>query len=120
MMSVQRHIKLSPIDAPPRCNAVTKVAISDSTITARKAKVIANMARANIDYLLVYADKEHGGNFEYLTGFIPRFEEAALVLHASGKIFIARQREFKTVSICAGEQYSDPYSLFFATESTHE
>ncbi|AKF38959.1 aminopeptidase P family N-terminal domain-containing protein [Yersinia enterocolitica] len=88
MMSVQRHIKLSPIDAPPRCNAVTKVAISDSTITARKAKVIANMARANIDYLLVYADKEHGGNFEYLTGFIPRFEEAALVLHASGKIFL--------------------------------
>lgn len=88
MMSTQRHIKLSPIDVPPRFNAVTKVAISDDTITARKAKIIANMVQANIDYLLVYADKEHGGNFEYLTGFIPRFEEAALVLHACGDVFL--------------------------------
>ncbi|WP_208787083.1 M24 family metallopeptidase [Yersinia canariae] len=85
-MIAKRHIKLSPIDVPPRFNAVATVAINDSTITARKAKIIANMIQANIDYLLVYADKEHGGNFEYLSGFIPRFEEAALVLHASGEI----------------------------------
>lgn len=60
MMSVQRHIKLSPIDAPPRCNAVTKVAISDNTITARKAKIIANMARANIDYFWFMPIKSMG------------------------------------------------------------
>lgn len=87
-MIVKRHVKLNPIDAPPRFNAIAKIAISDSTIAARKAKVINNMIQANIDYLLVYADKEHGGNFEYLTGFIPRFEEAALVLHVSGEVYL--------------------------------
>lgn len=34
--------------------------------------------------LVVYADKEHGSNFEYLVGFIPRFEEALLVLNING------------------------------------
>lgn len=87
-MIVKRHVKLNPIDAPPRFNAIAKIAISDSTIAARKAKFINNMIQANIDYLLVYADKEHGGNFEYLTGFIPRFEEAALVLHVSGEVYL--------------------------------
>ncbi|WP_186371535.1 M24 family metallopeptidase [Yersinia alsatica] len=87
-MIAKRHVKLNPIDAPPRFDAIAKIAISDSTIAARKAKVISNMIQANIDYLLVYADKEHGGNFEYLTGFIPRFEEAAMVLHASGEVYL--------------------------------
>lgn len=87
-MITKRQIKLNPIDAPSRFNAVSKVAISDSTIAARKAKIISNMVRADIDYLFVYADKEHGGNFEYLTGFIPRFEEAAMVLHTSGEIYL--------------------------------
>ncbi|WP_193588339.1 M24 family metallopeptidase [Yersinia hibernica] len=87
-MIAQRQIKLSLVNVPQRLNAATKVAINDSTIAARKAKIIANMIQANIDYLLVYADKEHGGNFEYLSGFIPRFEEAALVLHVSGEVYL--------------------------------
>ncbi len=43
------------------------------------------MHQHGYDTLIVYADKEHGGNFEYLTGFIPRFEEALLVLHREGE-----------------------------------
>src|SRR5690606_34233265 len=43
--------------------------------------------------LVVYADKEHGGNFEYLTGFIPRFEEALLVLQASGEAVLVLGNE---------------------------
>ncbi|MGP2470412.1 Xaa-Pro aminopeptidase [Yersinia sp. 2540 StPb PI] len=87
-MIIKRQVKLNAIDTPPRFDAVTKVAINDETIEYRKAKVISNMRRAAIDYLLVYADKEHGGNFEYLAGFIPRFEEAAMVLHASGEVYL--------------------------------
>ncbi|MDN0095278.1 M24 family metallopeptidase [Yersinia rohdei] len=87
-MIAKRQIKLNPLGAPPIFNTATKVALSDSTIAARKAKVISNMIQAEMDYLLVYADKEHGGNFEYLAGFIPRFEEAALVLHVSGEIYL--------------------------------
>jgi len=43
------------------------------------------MTQQQLDTLVIYADKEHGGNFEYLTGFIPRFEEGLLVLHKSGE-----------------------------------
>ena len=32
------------------------------------------------DRLVVYADREHSANLAYLTGFDPRFEEAALVV----------------------------------------
>lgn len=87
-MIIKRQAKLNAIDTPPRFDAVTKVAINDETIEYRQAKVISNMRSADIDYLLVYADKEHGGNFEYLAGFIPRFEEAAMVLHVSGEVYL--------------------------------
>lgn len=39
------------------------------------------MQKQGITSLIIYADKEHGSNFEYLVGFIPRFEEAILVLN---------------------------------------
>ena len=34
------------------------------------------MQEENFDILVIYADLEHGSNFEYLCGFLPRFEEA--------------------------------------------
>ena len=40
-----------------------------------------------LDFLFIYADREHGGNFGYLTGFEPRFEEAVLVLHGNGQAY---------------------------------
>ena len=42
------------------------------------------METEKFDQLVFYADKEHGSNFEYLTGFIPRFEEGLLVLNKDG------------------------------------
>ena len=49
-----------------------------------KEKVLNLMREANISSLVIYADKEHGGNFEYLTGFIPRFEEGLQILNQDG------------------------------------
>lgn len=57
------------------------VMLSDETMQERYEKVIKRMEEQEIDTLVVYADVEHGSNFEYLTGFIPRFEEALLVIH---------------------------------------
>jgi Xaa-Pro aminopeptidase len=37
------------------------------------------------DRLVVYGDREHSANLAYLTGFDPRFEEAALVVGPSGQ-----------------------------------
>lgn len=78
-------IELRKTPAPPSFTDVAPVPLSDETILARKSRLLARMADEGFDALVIYADKEHGGNFEYLTGFVPRFEEALLVLHASGE-----------------------------------
>lgn len=40
-----------------------------------------------LDVALIYADREHGSNFGYLTQFEPRFEEACLIVHQSGEAY---------------------------------
>ena len=79
---------------PPDCwLSLPSVDLTDVTLQQRKARVLIQMARDGIDTLVVYADKEHGGNFEYLTGFIPRFEEALLVLHRHGEAVLVLGNE---------------------------
>lgn len=82
---LSKAITLAPITAPVTFIDVEPVVLTDETIQARKAKVLDSMASENFDALIIYADKEHGGNFEYLTGFIPRFEEALLILDVNGE-----------------------------------
>lgn len=86
-------VTLSTLPQPPVWHEVSSVTLSDTTLAQRKEKVLARMAQQGIDTLVVYADKEHGGNFEYLTGFIPRFEEALLVLHQGGEAVLVLGNE---------------------------
>ncbi len=44
----------------------------------------ARASRAELDFLLVYADREHFANLAYLTDHDPRFEEALLVIPGAG------------------------------------
>jgi len=81
---VSRTIQYGPTAAPVKFTEVEPVFLSDETILERKAKVLKGMENEGFDTLIIYADKEHGGNFEYLTGFIPRFEEGLLLLDKSG------------------------------------
>ena len=69
-------------------NLTCPVMISDKTIEQRKEKLLYKMREKNIDALIVYSDLEHGSNFEYLVGFLPRFEEALLVLHCDGRAYL--------------------------------
>lgn len=82
---------------PPQCwTEIPSVTLSDETLKQRKARVLARMCQQGIETLIVYADKEHGGNFEYLAGFIPRFEEALLVLHQDGEaVFVLGNENLK-------------------------
>ena len=86
-------VTLSTVPQPPLWHDVPSVTLSDQTLRQRKARVLAQMRRHDYDTLIVYADKEHGGNFEYLTGFIPRFEEALLVLHREGEAVLVLGNE---------------------------
>lgn len=78
-------IQLRTTKTPRPFNDVAPVFLSDATMLERKNRLLARMDDEAFDALVIYADKEHGGNFEYLTGFIPRFEEALLILHRSGQ-----------------------------------
>lgn len=58
--------------------------LDPSIYRARLDRLRSGMKAAGLDRLVVYADREHCANMAWLTGFDPRFEEALLVLAASG------------------------------------
>lgn len=93
MPQTHSPIMLTPIKQPDIYPGIPGVVLNDQTIQERLHKILQGMARQNLDALIVYADKEHGGNFEYLTGFIPRFEEGLLVLHKSGEAVLVLGNE---------------------------
>lgn len=86
-------IKLKEVEAPKPEEGLIPVMLSDETMQNRKARLLENMQQAGFDAVVVYADLEHGSNFEYLCGFLPRFEEALLILHANGKAFMVLGNE---------------------------
>ena len=61
------------------------VFLSDQTMKERRDKILTRMAEHQLDCLAVYCDLEHGSNFEYLTGFLTRFEESVLLLFKTGR-----------------------------------
>ncbi|WP_312756971.1 M24 family metallopeptidase [Pantoea brenneri] len=77
---------LKPIPLPPTFPDVASHVMADETLHRRLAAIVQRMKQHQITQLIVYADKEHGSNFEYLAGFIPRFEEALLVVNQQGEL----------------------------------
>ncbi len=49
------------------------------------AKLTALLQKHQLDVALVYADREHFANLQYLTGFDPRFEEALFLIDQTGQ-----------------------------------
>ena len=78
-------ITLKKIAAPEIEQNLIPVTLCDETMQERKTNLLSRMKEDGFDTVVVYADLEHGSNFEYLCGFLPRFEEALLILHADGK-----------------------------------
>lgn len=88
-----RNIVLAEVKEPKKDNLKGPIFLTDETIEERKQKVLANMAKAHLDKLVIYGDVEHGSNFEYLVGYFTRFEEALLILDKSGEINIVLGNE---------------------------
>lgn len=81
----KKEIRLKQVQEPIIFPNIAPTFLTDDTMNMRKIKLLDRMKAENFDVLVIYADKEHGSNFEYLTGFIPRFEEGLLVVESSGK-----------------------------------
>ncbi|MDO4321056.1 MAG: M24 family metallopeptidase [Lachnospiraceae bacterium] len=50
----------------------------------RLVHITEKMRKRDLDFLLIYADREHFANFEYVCGFEPRYEEAVLLIKNDG------------------------------------
>lgn len=77
-------INFKEVNAPQLYNVTDVSPLTEATIKVRQERLIENMKANNLSSVIVYADKEHGGNFEYLTGFIPRFEEGLQIFNVDG------------------------------------
>lgn len=77
-------VVLQKVRPPERDCPLQQPELTDETILERKQKLLCAMRAHGWDQLIVYGDIEHGSNFEYLVGFLPRFEEALLLLDGDG------------------------------------
>ncbi len=93
MQYVYKDIQLKTISEPEKDNSGIPVMLEDRTMEQRRKKILARMKEQQLDVLVVYADVEHGSNFEYLVGYLPRFEEALLILHQSGEAYLVLGNE---------------------------
>ena len=92
-MKTLEDVVYKQISEPKEDCSGVPVLLSDETMKERYEKVLARMKEEGMDTLVIYADLEHGSNFEYLSGFLPRFEEALLVLHANGSNYMVMGNE---------------------------
>jgi len=62
----------------------TKIAFTTEDYLQRIAALRERMIHAHLTHVLVYADREHFANMEYLIGHDPRFEQALLLIALEG------------------------------------
>lgn len=88
-----KNFSLTNVQIPETTFNDETVVLPDETLRERKEKLLNKMKEKGLDLVIIYADKEHGSNFEYFTGFIPRFEEALLAIELSGsaKLFLGNE-----------------------------
>jgi Xaa-Pro aminopeptidase len=105
MIITENQIEYGFIPHPKYKHPTNEPVLANSVFNSRLVKVLQRMMEYNCDYLFFYADREHYMNFEYLTGFSPRFEEGILILSKTGKASILLGNEcygmFKTSRIPA-------------------
>src|SRR4028119_1425013 len=85
--------KLQRVTLPEFGVPLMRPQIPGATLAAR---CDALYARAGQTWLFVYADREHSANILFLSGFDPRFEEAALLLGPNGRRIVVTGNESET------------------------
>jgi hypothetical protein len=60
--------------------------------------LVEKMEQEQISHCLIYGDREHFANIQYLTGFEPRFEESLLILSSFGEMTLLLGNECMSYS----------------------
>ncbi len=82
--NTMNNVILREVELPDFGGPTVEPTIPPQVYRDRMGRALAAAAKRNLNFLVVYGDREHSANIAYLTGFEPRFEEAMLVL-APGK-----------------------------------
>lgn len=78
-----KRIRLPDFGAPTELPTISRAEYEQRLESVRR-----QMRKRGLDILAVYADREHGANLSYLTGYDPRFEEALLLLSSCGPLLL--------------------------------
>ena len=73
-----RRAELAVLDLPDFGLPTVQPTLSEDIYLNRLAR-LRERCKGDYTHIFVYGDREHSANIAYLTGFDPRFEEAALV-----------------------------------------
>jgi len=76
---------ISSIPTPDIALPTVRPSVPVEEYAQRLSDAVAAMRDEDLDVLVVYGDREQSGDLHFLTGMDPRFEEAVLLLDASGK-----------------------------------
>ena len=74
------HFRLIDATLPEFRVPASRPSVEKATYLARFDAVRKARRDAGFDALVIYADREHAANLQWLTGFDPRFEEALLII----------------------------------------
>ncbi len=78
-----RHAVLADLKLPEFGMPTTEPTLTEE-IYIKRLERLRQKCSGEYTHLIVYGDREHSANIAYLTGFDPRFEEAALVVDIDG------------------------------------
>jgi hypothetical protein len=79
------RVRLTEVELPDFGMPATEPLPPASIYADRLERLRERMEIRGYDHLIVWGDREHSANLSYLTGFDPRFEEAVLVVTATGE-----------------------------------
>ena len=84
-----RDVQIAMLNPYEWADVDQDVPISEFTLEDYEQRVLlllGKMKRDGVDFCLVYSDREHFSNLQYLTGFEPRFEESLLIISQTGEL----------------------------------
>lgn len=87
--------KLTACELPDFGTKDTDVTLPVEIYANRLAALRERMAKESVDQTVIYGDREHNANLQWLTGFDPRFEEAVAVVGLSGRVTLVVGNECK-------------------------
>lgn len=105
MVKTQTLARMAGIDLPDFGRPAVEPLLPPTVFAERLARLRSAMGARGYDHLVVWADREHSANLAYLSGFDPRFEEAVLIVGASGDPAILAGNE------CAGMAAAAPLPM---------